>query len=39
MFDAAYPSKETMNIFQKYIDGEMGIDKIQRILIEKFTVK
>lgn len=39
MLGAPAPSQETMELYQKYIDGEMEIDEIQRILIEKFTVK
>ena len=39
MLDAAAPSQETMDLYQKYIDGEMELDEIQRILIAKFTVK
>ena len=39
MLDAPAPSQETMNLYQKYIDGEMELDEIQRILIAKFTVK
>ena len=37
--DAPAPSKETMDLYQKYIDGEMELDEIKKILIEKFTVK
>jgi len=39
MLGAPAPSPETMELYQKYIDGEMELDEIQRILIEKFTVK
>lgn len=39
MLDAPAPSQETMELYQKYIDGEMELAEIKRILIEKFTVK
>jgi hypothetical protein len=39
MLGAPAPSQETIDLFQKYIDGEMELDEIQKILIEKFTVK
>lgn len=37
--DAPAPSQETMDLYQKYIDGEMELDEIKKILIDKFTVK
>lgn len=33
------PSKEAMELNQKYIDGEMEIEEIKKILIERYTVK
>lgn len=33
------PSKEAMELYQKYIDGEMELEEIRKILIEKYTVK
>lgn len=39
MLDSKEPTKEDMELFQKYIDGELELDEINRILIEKYTVK
>jgi hypothetical protein len=33
------PSKEVMKLYQKYIDGEMELEEIRKILIDKYTVK
>lgn len=35
MLDSPAPSKEAMELYQKYIDGEMEIDEIQTKIIEK----
>lgn len=37
MLDAPAPSKEAMDLYQKYIDGEMELEEIKNILIEKYT--
>lgn len=39
LLGAPAPSQEAMEIYQKYIDGEMELEEINRILIEKYTVK
>ncbi len=39
MLGARAPSQEDMELYQKYIDGEMELDEIKRIAIEKYTVK
>jgi hypothetical protein len=30
------PTKEAMELYQKYIDGEMELDEIQKLIIEKY---
>jgi hypothetical protein len=37
MLGAKPPSKEAMELYQKYIDGEMELDEIKDKLIEKYT--
>ncbi len=39
MLGASASSQEAMEIYQKYIDGEMELEEINRILIEKYMVK
>ena len=34
MTDGSAPSADTMKLFQKYIDGEMEVEEIQREIIE-----
>ena len=36
MLDADAPSKEAMELYQKYIDGEMELEQIQKLIIEKY---
>ena len=33
------PCDDTMKLFQKYIDGEMEVEEIQKELIKKYTKK
>lgn len=35
--DCKAPVKEDMELFEKYIDGEMELDEIKKKLIEKYT--
>ena len=35
--DAKAPLEEDMLLFQKYIDGEMELDEIHKLIIEKYT--
>lgn len=37
MLGAKSPSKEAMELYQKYIDGEMELDEIKDKLIEMYT--
>lgn len=39
MTDGSAPCDETIKLFQKYIDGEMEIEEIQKELIKKYTKK
>lgn len=33
--DAGPPDEETMNLFQKYIDGKMEVSEVQKRVIER----
>jgi Antitoxin VbhA len=35
--DAKPPTEEDMKLFQRYIDGELELDEIKKILIEKYA--
>ena len=35
--DAKPPTEEDMKLFQRYIEGELELEEIQKILIEKYT--
>ena len=35
--DAKAPLEEDMLLFQKYIDGEMELDEIHKLIIEKYN--
>jgi hypothetical protein len=39
MTGGPHPSKEAMELYQKYIDGEMELEEIKNILIDRYTVK
>ena len=36
MLGAKAPSEEAMELYQKYIDGEMELDEVKEVLIEKY---
>jgi hypothetical protein len=35
--DCKAPLEEDMQLFQKYIDGEMEIDEVQQAIIKKYS--
>ena len=35
--DAKPPTEEDMKLFQRYIEGDLELDEIKKILIEKYT--
>lgn len=39
MLGAKAPSEEAMELYQKYIDGEMELDEVKEVLIEKHKNK
>lgn len=36
MLGAKAPSEEAMELYQKYINGEMELDEVKEVLIEKY---
>ena len=36
MLDSEAPTEKAMELYQKYIDGEMEIDEIQKLIIEMY---
>lgn len=36
MLDGKEPSVEAKELFQKYVDGEMEVEEVQRKIVEKY---